>query len=96
MKDLTQEALKESPEFKEMVTGRIVLIHNPYYDHKDNISNCFIVIHSKMGRYTITRFWRSPNLKQNSERIWKNNDYVDITAEEVFKVLLSDYSTGLK
>jgi hypothetical protein len=84
----TEEILKNSKEFKEWVTGRIALIHNTYYDSKEPYAT-YIVLHSDMGKWTITRFF------EMGGKIQVSNDYVDISTEETFKLLLSDYSRGL-
>jgi len=86
----TEEILKNSKEFKDWVTGRVALIHNTYYDSKVPYQT-YIVIHSDMGKWTITRFWKSIG----KDIINVSNDHVDISTEEVFKLLLSDYSRGL-
>lgn len=91
----TEEILKNSTEFKDWVTGRVALIHNTYFDSVEPYQT-YIVLHSDMGKWTITRFWRSPNRKDQLDRIHVSNDYVDISTEEVFKLLLSKYSRGLK
>lgn len=84
----TEEILKNSKEFKEWVTGRVALIHNTYYDSKDPYAT-WIVLHSDMGKWTITRFF------EIGGKIQVSNDHVDISTEETFKLLLSDYSRGL-
>jgi hypothetical protein len=92
MKQLTEERLKESKEFKEWITGIIALIHNVYHDNKDQEFKAFIVLHSDMGKWTITRFFTD----LSGEKIHVSNDYVDISTIEVFQKLLSEYSRGLK
>ena len=90
----TEEILKTSKEFKEWITGRVALIHNTYFDSKEPYQT-YIVLHSDMGKWTITRFWQSPNRKGQLDKIHVSNDHVNISTEEVFKILLSDYSRGL-
>lgn len=85
----TQATLEQSPEFKDWVTGKVSLIHNTYHDSKEPYA-AWIVLHSDMGKWTITRFFQSRNGK-----IHVSNDYVNISTEEVFKLLLSKYSRGL-
>ena len=95
MKILTEEILKNSPEFKTWIKGRVSLIHNTYHDSKDPYP-AYIVIHSSdMGKWNITRFWKSPNRKDQLDKIHVSNDHSDISTDEVFKLLLSDYSRGL-
>ena len=84
----TEETLKASKEFKEWITGRVALIHNCYYDSKEPYGS-YIVLHSDMGLWTITRFFEMNNKIQVSQ------DQVDISTEECFKLLLSEYSRGL-
>jgi hypothetical protein len=84
----TEEILKNSKEFKDWVKGRVALIHNPYYDSKEPYA-AYIVLHSDMGKWTITRFFEMGN------KIQVSNDYVDISTEEVFKLLLTKYSNSL-
>jgi|GEM_PF-7070049 len=90
----TEENLKNSTEFKKWITGRIALMHNTYFDSKEPYQT-YIVVHSDMGKWTITRFWKSPNRKDELDKIHVSNDHVEISTEEVFKILLSDYSRGL-
>jgi len=90
----TEENLKNSTEFKEWITGRIALMHNTYFDSKEPYQT-YIVVHSDMGKWTITRFWKSPNRKDELDKIHVSNDHVEISTEEVFKILLADYSRGL-
>lgn len=84
----TEEILKNSKEFKEWVTGRVALIHNTYYDNKEPYAT-WIVLHSDMGKWTITRFF------EGGGKIQVSNDHVNVSTEETFKLLLSDYSRGL-
>lgn len=84
----TKELLTNSKEFKEWATGRVALIHNTYYDSKEPYAT-WIVLHSDMGKWTITRFWKG------SDKIHVSNDHVNISTEEVFPILLSEYSRGL-
>lgn len=91
---LTEEDLKNSKEFKEWITGRVALIHNLYPDSEEPFPT-YIVIHSDMGKWTFTRFWRSPNRKDQLDKIHVGNDYENISTEDAFKILLSDYSRGL-
>ena len=88
------EELKNSKEFKDWVTGRVALIHNTYFDSRTPYET-YIVLHSDMGKWTITRFWKSPNRKDQLDKIHVSNDYVGISTEEAFVKLLSDYSRGL-
>jgi len=90
----TEENLKNSTEFKKWITGRIALMHNTYFDSKEPYQT-YIVVHSDMGKWTITRFWKSPNRKDELDKIHVSNDHVEISTEEVFKILLADYSRGL-
>lgn len=93
----TQSVLENSTEFKGWIgKDRVVLIHNTYHDNED-ITPGYIVIHtSGMGKFSITRFWQSPNRKDQLDKIHVSADQRDISAEEVFALLLSDYSSGLK
>jgi len=84
---MTEQSLRNSKKFKEWVTGRISLIHN-IYDDSDDYST-FIVLHSDMGKWTITRFFKI------SDSIQVSNDYSDISTEEVFKLLVTKYSRRL-
>ena len=85
----TRKELKNSQEFKDWVTGKVSIIHNTYHDSGDNYA-AYIVIHSDMGKWTITRFFKTGN------KIQISNDFVDISTTEVFELLLSKYSSGLK
>ena len=84
----TEKILKNSKEFKDWVTGRVALIHNTNYDSKEPYAT-WIVLHSDMGKWTITRFF------EMGGKIQVSNDHIDISTEETFKLLLSDYSRGL-
>lgn len=92
---LTEEVLKNSSAFKSLVTGRVSFIHNTYFDNKE-VRPAYIVVHGDFNKWTITRFWQSPNRKDQLDKIHTEIDYVDISTTEVFKVLLSEYSCGLK
>ena len=85
---ITEEFLINSKEFKEWITGKVALIHNTYYDSKEPHTS-YIVIHSNIGNWTITRFF------EIGGKILVSNDYVNVSTEEAFKVLLSNYSRGL-
>jgi hypothetical protein len=89
---MTENALKESIEFKNHIgDDKIMLIHDPYFE--SNITPAFIVIHSNKksrNRFTITRFWK------RKDNIMVSVDHKNKTAEEVFKILLFDYSRGLE
>ena len=90
---LTVEEVRNSPIYKELVTGRVSLIHNTYWDSRTPME-AYIVIHSDMGKWTITSFWKSP--KSKGEKLFGKNDYVNISTDEVFALLLKEYSTGLQ
>ena len=84
----TEEELKNSKEFADWVSGRVSLIHNIYYDSKEP-NQAYIVLHACIRKWTITRFFKM------GSKIQVSNDCVDISSEEVFKLLLSRYSRGL-
>lgn len=90
---LTIEILKNSEEFKSWINGKVALIHDIYQGSEGLPS--FIVLHSDMGKWTITRFWRSPNRKDQLEKIHVSVDYQNISTTEVFELLLTKYSRGL-
>lgn len=92
----TQEILKQSKEFKDWVSGKVSLIHNTYFDSKEPYQTWIVVHSNEEGKWTITRFWQSPNRKDQLDKIHVSNDYVDISIEKVFEVLMSDYSRGLE
>ncbi|MCP4668151.1 MAG: hypothetical protein GY849_17515 [Deltaproteobacteria bacterium] len=81
---LSLKKLKNSNEFKTWVTGRISLIHDVYGDNY-----AFIVIHSDMGKFTITSFFGTQN------KIQVSNDFVNISTDEVFQKIISDYTSTL-
>jgi hypothetical protein len=91
---MTAEELKNSPEFKQWITGRVSLIHNTYWDAKEPFY-AYIVLHSEMGKWTITRFWKSPNMKDQVSKMQVSVDYTNISTDEVFGLLLTKYSRGL-
>jgi len=86
----TVEILKESSQFKSWIgKSHVSLIHNVYYDSKDDIPS-YIVIHTRgNAKWDITRFFMM------GEKIQVSSDYTDLASEEVFEKLLSDYSSGL-
>ena len=86
----TEKILKDSKEFKDWISGKVALIHDLYHDDKFGDSPAFIVLHQDMGKWTITRFF------EIGGKIQISNDHVDISTEEVFKLLLSRYSRGLQ
>ena len=83
---MTEETLKNSKEFKEWVADdTVVAIHQQY---KEPSYQSFIVIHRpKDEGWTITRFFDGAN----GEEILVSVDHRDISAEEVFKILLTKY-----
>ncbi len=86
---LTEDILKASSQFKEWINGTVHLIHNCYYDSKEPYGS-FIVVHSINDKYfTITRFFLMGGKIQVSQ------DYVEVSMNKVFQLLLSDYSRGL-
>lgn len=88
----TEQELIDSPLYKSWVKGsydKVDLIHNTYYDSKDTYAS-YIVVCSTKSKYAIIRFFKIGNSIQVSQ------DYKDKTASEVFKLLLSEYSRGLK
>lgn len=91
-KSFTKLQLQESPEFKTWVTGKVVMIHDVYYDSGDDYA-AYIVIHKdKLGKYTITRFFKS----LGTNKVQVSVDYTSLAAEEVFVKLLMEYSSGLR
>jgi len=94
---ITEETLKESQSFKDWIgDDKVRLIHNPYFEA--DVLPAFIVVHSDKeddDKFTITRFWKSPNRKDQLDKIHVSVDHKNKTADEVFKLLLSDYSRGL-
>jgi hypothetical protein len=89
---VTKENLILTPEFKEWVKGKVILIHDPYQDGVGT----FIVISMNMGKVSITRFWTSPNRLDQLDKIRVSLDYTDISVEETFSILLNEYSLPLK
>lgn len=87
--EFSEKELQESSEFKTWVSGKVALIHNTYFDNKASYQ-AYIVLHSDMGKWTITRFFKV------GRKIQVSADYVDISTEEVFQKLLTEYSRGLK
>ena len=88
----TINELKSSPEFKSWVKGRVSLIHNIYSEGMPT----YIVLHSDMGKWTVTRFWKSPNRKDSLDKIHVSQDLVDVSTDEVFAALVTDYSRNLE
>lgn len=90
----TIEKLEASKEYKDWIRDEVVLVHDTYHDIPDY--SAFIVVTKRMdgyaALYTITRFFPTGI---TADRIAVSVDASDIDAEEVFKKLLKDYSTGL-
>lgn len=84
MTTITVEEFKKSVEFKDWITGLVHLIHDMYSD-----GTSYIVIHSDMGKHTITRFFFTGSKLQTSV------DHTNLSSEEVFKILLTEYSNPL-
>jgi len=91
---LTLERLKKSDEFNKWVNGRVSLIHE-FYTNEPESASAFLVIHSDMGKYTLTRFWHSLNRKDQLEKIHVSQDSVNVAGDDVFRLLLSQYSNPL-
>lgn len=88
---MTEKILIESPEYKQWIGDYTVhLIHNTCLDFPT-----FIVIYSDKvdSEFHIARFWRSPNRKDQLDKIHVSIDHKYRSAVQVFKLLLSDYST---
>lgn len=81
----TEQELKECELFKTLVIGRAGLIHNCYYN-ESNVTPAYIVIHSDMGQWTISRFWKT------NGKIYGENDFTNVSTIEVFKYLLTKYN----
>jgi hypothetical protein len=94
---LTAQTLVDSKEFKDWIgDDQVRLIHNPYFDSET--LPAFIVVHSDKedgNKFSITRFWQSPNRKDQLDKIHVSVDHKSKTVDEVFQLLLSDYSKGL-
>lgn len=109
MLKLTENGLKESSEFKDWITGKVALIHNIYhdstfiivsdendYEHEDikwqDVSRSeFQEMNSRIeGSWTITRFFLL------GDKIQVSVDHSDVKTEDIFKILLSQYSRGLE
>jgi hypothetical protein len=92
---LTKETLIDSEVFSDWIgTDKVILIHNPYEDGYPS----FIVIHSsgdEPAKFSITRFWQSPNRRDQLDKIHVSCDHKDVTAVDVFGLLLKDYSKPL-
>ena len=89
---LTVDALQKSKEFNDWIgDDKVELIHCPYEEGYP----AYIVIHHGGEGYFITRFWKSPNNKMQLNKIHVSVDHKGLTATQVFKVLLSDYSKSL-
>lgn len=85
----TTEELIGSIEYKEWVTEPVVLIHNTYHDAVEPYQTYIVIQSLGDGLYSITRFFKSGN------RIMVSVDHNNVTAENVFSILLTDYSRGL-
>lgn len=85
--ELTKEALLKSDIFNELATGVVGLIH---YSHKGFYSSrpLFIVLHSDMGKWTMSLFWISPNRKDQLDVIRGRNEYINKSTVEMFDILL--------
>lgn len=91
METLTKEELKNSPEFKKWVLANVVLIHNIH--HGARIPQYeWIVIHSDDGDglWSITRFFK---VKGDIQVV---GDHQDVRPEQIFKILLDEYSQGIE
>ena len=84
MTTLTVAEFKASIEFKKWITGIVHTIHDMYSD-----GTAFIVIHSDMGKHNITRFFHT------GSKLNVSVDHTDLSSEEVFNLLLTQYSNPL-
>lgn len=88
---LTKEQVQESQQFKDWTKGqRIVKIHNVYHDQPETYAAWIVIGSDELGKFYITRFFLM------AEKIQVSQDYKAISATEVFDVLLTEYSRGLK
>jgi len=89
---LTEETLKNSDTYKNWITGLVMLIHNTYWDSTEPYAAYIVIWIPKdgMGKFSITRFF------EMGRKIHASADYGNLSAKEVFEVLLKNYSRGLK
>lgn len=87
---LTKEILLASKEYKDWVKKEPFLIHNVYYDSSENYAVFIVIILNKNDKFDIIRFFEGGN------KIQVSCDYQNLSIEETFKKLLSDYSRGLE
>ena len=83
----TEDELKNSSEFKEAITGRISAIH--MVAANDGGLPLFLVFHSSMGKFTITKFHKSPNKKTELDKIRFSNVETDISVDELIQFFLN-------
>ena len=91
--DFSQEELESSAHYRMNISKscKVVLTHNCYYDSKEPYQTWIVVTRNEVNKlYSITRFFKL------GKRIETSLDVYEQPAEEIFKLLLSNYSSGLK
>ena len=87
---MTEQTLKNSKEFKEWIADNTVAII--HHQHRSPSYQSFIVIHRpKDEEWSITRFMVDNFNDVNGENIIVSVDAQYLSAEEVFKILLTKY-----
>ena len=81
---MTIKELKNHIVFKQWIDGYVNYI---FRLRKDENDDTFVVIHSKMGKFTITRIF-----KLKTGKLMVSVDYKNISTNEVFELLVTKYS----
>ncbi len=90
----SEEELRNSPEFINYRWSTIeVLVHNAYYDSKE-ITPAYIVI-TRPTTHNV-QLWSIARFYKMGEKIQMSIDHQLKPAEEIFNLLLTEYSRGLK
>ena len=91
----TVNELKASKEFGWFVKGTPVLIHNTYLGEPGITPAYVVVSKSQSGYYSIQRFWKSPNRKDQLDKIYHEEDYENLDDSKVMNLLMTEYTNSL-
>lgn len=86
----TEKQLRDSPEFKEAITGYISALRQIPGDSMAQILPAYVVIHQSQSKFTVTKFWKSPNKKTELDEIRFRNIETDISTNELIAFLLDN------
>ena len=99
MSNLTEEKLKSSEIYKDWIAGEVALIHNTYFDSKDQSYSAFIVVSDENDYMYKNIKWQDtsrPEFQQMQEQIegkWTITRFFEMGGKIQVSVDYQDIST---